>query len=221
WEFAARSSRYREEAVFLLKELTCGMDSAYEPVSVMVYAEEPKKVVVPQKIQRNGFGKLSGLAKRVESITINQEFETDNEIDTRELIHAEYNGKMTTFVKDGPIRGKELVWDDEEMEVVDGKVVSRTEKESSIAGGESSIVDGHSSIVGEGEVSEEANSGMTVHFAPMFVPRLPSGRLIPESVMQPIHVNNYAADRSPVSGGSRGESRNAKPGNAHAETIEK
>ena len=73
WEFAASSSRYREQAIFLLKDLTDGLDEKVNPVSVMVYAEQPPNEPVAQKIQRGGFGKLSGLAKGVESISLDEE----------------------------------------------------------------------------------------------------------------------------------------------------
>jgi len=73
WEFAASNSRYREQAIFLLKDLTDGLDEKVNPVSVMVYAETPPKETLAQKIQRGGFGKLSGLAKNVESILPDEE----------------------------------------------------------------------------------------------------------------------------------------------------
>ncbi len=76
WEFAAKSSRYREEAVFFLKELISGMEEEYDAVSVLVYGEELKKKTKAEKIDRGGYGKLAALAKKVESITIISEFQT-------------------------------------------------------------------------------------------------------------------------------------------------
>lgn len=64
WEFAARNSRYREEAIFLLKDLTEGLDGVHPPMNLLVYAQETNQDPTPQKLQRGGFGKLSALAKK-------------------------------------------------------------------------------------------------------------------------------------------------------------
>ena len=85
WEFSSRSSRYREEAVFLIKELTDGLEGGHNPVHALIYGEETSSTPQAQKIQRNGYGKLSGLAKRIVSISIDEPFESNTAIDE---IHA-------------------------------------------------------------------------------------------------------------------------------------
>ena len=82
WEFSSRNSRYREEAVFLMKELTDGLEGGHQPVHALIYGEEMTSSPQAQKIQRNGYGKLSGLAKRIVSISID---EHEQEITNYEL----------------------------------------------------------------------------------------------------------------------------------------
>jgi hypothetical protein len=148
WEFAARSSRYREEAVFFLKELTGESSPEFEPVSVLVYAEELERKTRAQKIQRGGYGKLAGLAKKVECITIEQEFETDGEREDREEIITNYELGITN--REAGLRSTDSQ--------------SAREKHS---GTDFSPLNGQ---------SEEATSDMQIHFAPVFVPTSDIGR---------------------------------------------
>ncbi|MEP7235090.1 MAG: hypothetical protein ABI778_07320 [Ignavibacteriota bacterium] len=92
WEFAAKNSRYREEAVFLLKELAAGMSQTddFEPVTIVIYGEDKQVDIPPQKIQRNGFGKLQAIAKFVGKITSEKQFVTKEQLHDREDIVKEY-----------------------------------------------------------------------------------------------------------------------------------
>ncbi|MEP7235528.1 MAG: hypothetical protein ABI778_09555, partial [Ignavibacteriota bacterium] len=98
WQFAGRNSRCREEAIFLLKELTCGLEedtskagsAKADPVSVIVYGEEPKNKIQAQRTS-GIYGKLAALAKKVECISIHKEFVNEQAaVDRQEMIEA-YN----------------------------------------------------------------------------------------------------------------------------------
>lgn len=81
WEFSSRNSRYRDEAIFMLKDLTDGLDEERNPVSVLVYAQQTSSEIIPEMLQHR-FGKLSGLAKGVEYITQpEEEFADDSAIE--------------------------------------------------------------------------------------------------------------------------------------------
>ena len=84
WEFSSKNSRYREEAIFLMKELTDGLEGGHNPVNALIYAQETSSMPHVQKIQRSGFGKLSGIAKKVVSISIDEESLSD---ETTDRIH--------------------------------------------------------------------------------------------------------------------------------------
>ncbi len=91
WEFSSKNSRYREEATFLMKELTDGLEGGHNPVHALIYAQEISSMPQVQKIQRSGFGKLSGIAKKVVSISIDDQSGSDETMDgTHDLpeVHA-------------------------------------------------------------------------------------------------------------------------------------
>ena len=73
WDFAADGSRYREKLIYMIKYLLRGNWSddcpfPFDPVTVLVYAEQPASAPAPGKIHRAGLGKLAGIADAVNII---------------------------------------------------------------------------------------------------------------------------------------------------------
>ena len=77
WEFAARNSRYRDDLIFLLKELTDGLEGGHPPMNVLIYAEELNSQPDAQRIHRGGYGKLTGIVKRIECISVKESMTKD------------------------------------------------------------------------------------------------------------------------------------------------
>ncbi|MDP4221245.1 MAG: hypothetical protein Q8916_11435 [Bacteroidota bacterium] len=219
WEFASKNSRYREESVFLLKELTSGMRSDFEPVSAIVYAEEQSRETRAQKIQRGGFGKLAGVVAKVEIITIENEFETEEEMSDREEMQ----------------RGYESMEGEHKESMVDSRLSMEGEKKKSEVV-ESADVPKKSESRGPkvedaefSEISEEATSDMEVHMAPVFVPASKVGRRRrskqPAQILrEPIHLNDYSPDK-PASPGTSSIRPSAntptRPSSVHNDLVKK
>jgi hypothetical protein len=84
WEFAGKSSRHREALLFLFRGINNGdpnpkynpdakeyepyFDYAYQPATVIVYAEALPNAPLAGKIHRGGFGKLAAIADQVISL---------------------------------------------------------------------------------------------------------------------------------------------------------
>ena len=223
WEFAAKGSRYREEAIFLLKELISGMnaDCHYEPVSVIVYAQEPPVKPEAQTIQRGGFGRLTGLVKKAESITIEEQFETEEVIENRtEMIkhfEQEADPRIGTEEEEG-------ISDEEYMMRFLARVKPQAEKEWKESGKpmktvwevasekseESSIVDSGLSIVGEEVTSDISETSMD------------ELRNIPAEIgRMPIHLNSYSPDKSPITKPLAPNTRSLIPERVHNDMIKK
>jgi hypothetical protein len=57
WEFASANARYREEAIFALRQLSCELN-----VTIIVYSQAAPKEYKPGCIMRGTLGRLSGIA---------------------------------------------------------------------------------------------------------------------------------------------------------------
>ena len=195
WEFSSKNSRYREEAVFFMKELTEGLEGGYQPIHALIYAEEiPSKPLV-QKIQRNGFGKLTGLVQTVHSISVREQFEKNESID--EMLELPEVQQLRE-IPQAP------VWTDEDLSItleeIERRVASR-KKEIDIKEWyeRKQKKEAESAAKIEAILPEDQS---TIIQAP--VTSIEELRKTPETISKmPIHLNNYSPIKSPVMRPSR------------------
>ncbi|MEP7234251.1 MAG: hypothetical protein ABI778_03040, partial [Ignavibacteriota bacterium] len=192
WEYAARSSRYREEVIFYLKELTWGDDGLADPegVAVFIYGQQTPNKTDAQRVAR-GYGKLAGLAQRVEVITIEEEFAVAESI--------KYETQNSEFAM---VTAAEAVSENEEHHF-------------------------------EEEIFRD-DTGLELHFAPVFVPSLAAAHTpsaapsSPNPILQtfaPIMMNNFSPDKPPITGSPRlhqsTKSENSETADVHNDIVEK
>jgi hypothetical protein len=178
WEFSSRNSRYREEAIFFLKEITDGTQGGYQPVNALVYAEEIPNGPLIQKMQRGGFGKLSALANKIHNITLKQTFERESDVRSPK-------SEVGEIVLSQSLSNDPLVREDSELAGLMSDVEEAIKESCEVRSSQS-------------DVKEEAASDMEVHLAPVFVPRSNLGRRTSDFPRNPIHLNNRKPDKAPA-----------------------
>ncbi len=233
WEFSSKNSRYREEAIFLIKDLVNGLQGGYEPVHVLIYAEETSSKPLAQKLQRGGFGKLAGIAKRIESITVKEQYATTEEIDemlqlpeVQEIIEIpdprigtedepgisdeEIQRRFLARVK--PLAKKE--WEEKKIPFRTAIQVASELDEARIRD-EVSVVRESESIVLPTTGEQRTTAPPTINDAAPAT-RIPLTsieelRKTPEPLSKmPIHLNHYSPDKAPIA-------RPAKTGDVHSD----
>jgi len=196
WQYAGRNSRCREEAIFLLKELTCGLEKdtgTADPVSVIVYGEEQKNKIPAQRTDRI-YGKLAGLAKKVESISIHKEIESEHvAADRLEMIETynaagpspEYTGPVSTIKPRYPNLAAEEGFRelDEQLAKMRKEKKSQKKKAKRITNYELEITN---QGAGEKVTEVAATSIEELRRTPVPLSRMP------------IHLNGYMPDRLPA-----------------------
>jgi hypothetical protein len=186
WEYAGKNSRYREEAIFLFKELTDGLEGGHPPVNLMVYAEEPPSAPIAQKIQRGCFGKLSGIAKKIGIITLEEQFSRQMPEDAitqlPEVTELSEPADPLIGTEDEPGIGG-----DEAIRRFLARIIPVAEKERKKNKRPAGTANAEDLTTAQHSVVESANE-ILAHFDN-----------IPEPLARmPIHQNNYSPDKAPV-----------------------
>ena len=209
WEFSSKNSRYREEAVFFIKEITEGLEGGYQPMHALIYAEEiPSKPLV-QKIQRNGFGKLTGLTQTVHSISVKEQFEKSDAID--KMLNLPEVKQMAEFPP-AP------VWTDEDL------TITLEEIERRVAARKKEIDKNNIKEWYERKLKKEAEASAKIEvpqpeekeqeqedspIVQAIITSMEELRKTPEAVSKmPIHLNSYSPIKAPVMRPSKSEKIN-------------
>ncbi len=213
WEYASRNPRYREDLIFLIKELTDGLEGGHAPMNVLIYAQETKSSPDVQKLQRGGFGKLSGIAKKVECITVKEtlaKIEEENSEETKEMTES-FESVSKELEANDPRIGTEDEPGISEDEFYNRFVAKVRKNNGWTADGKSRIENEEveSSRTDSQSVQEEletVSDGLRVRptgertseTTSIEELRKPEYRT-PDSLAQmPIHRNSYSEDRSPT-----------------------
>ena len=227
WEYASKNSRYREELIFMIKHLLEGnpdkeATNPFEPQTVIVYGEKPSQTPIAGKIQRGGYGKLSGVADKIFFTDANGELENYETKTTEKISEIMQEAQEILSIKKPKRKQPEFIIDGIEYPNEDEEGISREERHDRFVNRMRAIGRRQERIKAEKSArkAEKLKVQKEKEEIPAPNPTLPKIetqtiidtpiieapvtsieelRNIPDSISRmPIHLNNYSPDKTAI-----------------------
>ena len=218
WEFASKNSRFREELLFLIKHLLEGNAEEgatypFDPQTVIIYGEAPSHTPVAGKIQRGGYGKLSGLADKVFFTDANGDLQNYETASTKKIEAIMQQAKKTESTS---MPEAEFIIDGIEYPSEDEEGISSEERHDRFVNRMRAIGKRDQRIKEEKETEaapqpDETTGTIDAAFTDIPATSIEALRNTPDSLSRmPIHLNSYSPDKAPVMNTSKTESTVSK-----------